>query len=102
MRAQTKTLPALRAWRNFQKRVTFEGRHAQLAAQRRLPRRQFHLVDQIVSFNREIRMTRQAHAQKKIAAFSPAGARFALARKPDALSLVHAFRDLDLITFQLV
>src|SRR5256714_6737045 len=47
-------------------------------------------------------MTRQADAQKKISAFPSTGSGFSLAGKANALSLVHAFRNLDLITFHLV
>src|SRR5438270_276917 len=47
-------------------------------------------------------MSRQAHAEKQIAAFSTARSRFALTREPDSLAFVHTFRDLDLITFHLV
>ena len=47
-------------------------------------------------------MSRQAHAQKKIATFSTARARLPLAGEPDALALVHTFRDLDLVTFDFV
>src|SRR3954469_12415934 len=47
-------------------------------------------------------MSREAHPQKKIAAFPTPGAGLALACKPDALPLVHPLRDLDLVTFHLV
>src|SRR2546423_13292926 len=82
--------------------MPFERRHAQLATERRLPGRQLHLVNQVIAFNRKIGMARQANAQKKIAAFSAACPRFALAGEPNPLPLVHTLRDLDLITFDLV
>src|SRR5215218_6504270 len=47
-------------------------------------------------------MFRQAHAQKEIAAFSSAYTRFALASQPDALPLVNAARNFDLIAFYFV
>src|SRR4030095_1249223 len=61
-----------------------------------------HLINQIVALDREIGMLCQADAQKKIAAFSAAHARFALASQPDSLPLVNAAWNLDLIVFHLI
>ena len=102
MTAETKTLSALRPRRNLQPRVSVQRRHTQLATERRLPWRQLHVMNQVIAFNRKIRMARQADAQEKVPAFTAARSRLALASEPDPLSLVHAFRNFDLITFDLV
>src|SRR6266436_1706128 len=47
-------------------------------------------------------MSSQAHAKKKIAAFSSARARFALTAQTDSLSFVNAARDLNLIIFHFI
>src|SRR5881397_515037 len=47
-------------------------------------------------------MSSQAHAKKKIAAFSSARARFALTAQTDSLSFMNAARDLNLIIFHLI
>ena len=100
--AQAKALSALRSSRKFQTRASLQSRHLKLAAQRSLPRGNFRVVKQIAALDDEIRMTRQPHTQKEIAAFSAAFSRFPLAREANALTFMHAFRDLDLVTFQLV
>src|SRR5580765_4804530 len=87
---------------NFEPGVTFQRWHSKLAAERGLPWRQFYFVNQIVSLNREIRMAREAHPQKQIAAFPATGASFTLTRQANTLPLVHPLRDFDLITFDLV
>jgi len=47
-------------------------------------------------------MSRQAHTQEQVAAFSAARTGFALASKTDALSLVNAAWNFDLISFDFV
>src|SRR5437870_10476301 len=47
-------------------------------------------------------MSSQAHAKKKIAAFSSARARFALTAQTDSLSFMNAARDLNLIIFHFI
>src|SRR5258705_3112053 len=59
-------------------------------------------MNQIAAIDREIGMLCQTHAQKKIAAFSAAHARFALAGQPDSLPLVNTTWNFDLIVFHLV
>ena len=100
--AQTKTLAALRPRRNFQAHAPFQRRHLKLAAQHSLPWRDFGFVDQIAAFDREIRVARQTHAQKKIAAFPATRPRLTLAGETNALPFMDPLRDLDLITFDLV
>src|SRR5438132_5767225 len=100
--AQAKPLPPLRAWRNFQAHVALESGHDQVSAQHCLPRLVLHLVNQIAAFDCEIRMSRQAHAQKKVAAFSSARARLALTAQPDSLSFMNTARNLNLIIFHLI
>src|SRR5438067_1358537 len=77
--AQAKSLATLCPRWNFQAHVAFESWHNQLAAQHRAPRLDLYLVDQVTAFDCEIRMSRQTHAKKKVAAFSSAHTRFALA-----------------------
>src|SRR6266480_7275928 len=47
-------------------------------------------------------MSSQAHAKKKIAAFSSARARFALTAQTDSLSFMNAARDLNLIILHFI
>src|SRR5438876_7478583 len=47
-------------------------------------------------------MSSQAHAKKKIAAFSSARPRFALTAQTDSLSFMNAARDLNLIIFHFI
>src|SRR6476660_8017073 len=102
MTTQTKTLTALRSRRQFQFGVSFQCRHAQFAAERRLPRMDSGFVNQIAALDGEIRMARQTHPQKKIAALPAAGARFALAGETDPLSFVDSLGNPDLVTLDLV
>src|SRR6187551_1552102 len=60
--AQTETLARLGAGRDFETAVAFQGRHLNFCAERDLPRLERGLVNEVVTFNRKIRMTRQAHA----------------------------------------
>src|SRR4051812_32713017 len=102
MSAETKTLSALRSRRNLQARLTFQRRHAQFPAKRRLPWGELHLVNQVVAFNGKIRVARQSDSQKKVPALTAAGSRLALASESDSLSLVYALRNFNLIAFHLV
>jgi hypothetical protein len=97
--AQAEALTALRPGRNFQSRMTFERRHPNFRAKRRLPGRKFYLVNQIASFHRKIRMPRQPHAQKEVAAFPSALARFTLPRETNSLPFMNTARDFYLISF---
>src|SRR5206468_5933476 len=99
---QTKPLPTLGAWRNFQAHLSLQCWHKQFGAKHCLPRLDFHLVNQIAAFNCEIRMSRQTHAKKEIAAFSAACARFALTAQADSLSFMNAARDLNLVIFDFI
>ena len=98
---QAETLPRLRARRNFQTPFAFQRGHFDLGAQRCPPRLERDFVDQVIAFDRKIGMSRQAHAQKKVAALAPARSRFALAGQTDALALTDAARDFDLVGFDL-
>src|SRR4030095_7638346 len=89
----------LRDWMIFQPDIAFKSWDQQFAAKDRLPRLNLHFVNQIAAIDREIGMLCQTHAQKKIAAFSAAHARFALAGQTDSLPLVNAAWNLDLIVF---
>src|SRR5262249_22477030 len=59
-------------------------------------------VNQIVSFNRKFRMSRQSNPQKQISLFSATHPRFALTGEPDALTFVDTARNFDLICFDLI
>src|SRR4029077_3583049 len=72
--AQSKSLTALRSRRNFKANISSERRHLQLRPQRRLPGSDLHFVNEIAAFDREIRVFREAHPQKKVATLSAAGA----------------------------
>src|SRR6202030_185537 len=72
------------------------------ASQRSLRRWNPGFVDQVTSFDRKIRMPRQADPQKKIAALPAARSRFALAGQTNALSFVDPFRNFYLVRFRLV
>ena len=87
---------------NFQASAPFQRRHLQFAAQHRLPRLDLDFVNQVAALDREIRMPRQSHPQKQIAAFSAARPGLALTGQPNALPFVHAFRNFYLIRFDLV
>src|SRR5207244_7055375 len=97
-----KSLPALRAERDFQPHFSFQCRHEQFAAEHRAPRVDLDIMTQIAALDREIGMLGQPHAQKWIAAFSSADARLALPGQTDSLPFVDAARNLDLIVFHLV
>src|SRR5690242_8989211 len=66
--AEAKSLSSLRAWRNFQAHLSLQSRYKQFTAEHCLPRPDLHLMNQIAAFHCEIRMSRQTHAKKKIAA----------------------------------
>src|SRR4051812_32545713 len=102
MSAETKTLAALRSRRNLQTRLAFQRRHAQFPAKRRLPWREFHLMNQVIAFDGKIGMAREPYSQKKVPALTAARSPLALAGEPDPLALVHALGNFDLITFHLV
>src|SRR5580765_2270753 len=94
--AQAKSLATLGTRRNFEAHVAFERWHDQFAAQHGAPRLDLYLMDQIAAFDCEIRVSRQTHAKKKIAAFSAAHASFTLAAQTDALPFMNTAGNLDL------
>jgi hypothetical protein len=102
MTTQAKTLSTLRSRRDLQPSVTFQGRHPQFTTQCCLPWRHLYLVDEIVRFEREVGVPRQANTQEKVAAFPAAGAGLALTGKANPLTFMHALGNFDLITFDLV
>ena len=59
-------------------------------------------MNQIAALNCKIGMSRQTHAQKEIAAFAAAGARFTLTAQTDSLSFVNAARNLNLVILHFV
>src|SRR5213082_2812993 len=63
--AQSKSLPALRAARNFQANISFERRHFQFRPERRLPGSNLHFVNEIAALYLKIGMFGEAHPQKK-------------------------------------
>src|SRR2546421_712901 len=102
MAAQAEALSGLSSGRQFQTNAPFQGRHLQLASKHGLPWLDFHFVNQIAAFDREIRMPRETHPQKQIAAFSAVCSGFALASEANALSFVDAARNLHLIALDFV
>ena len=56
-------------------------------------------MNKVVSFDCEIGMAREPHAEKEVPFFPATRAGFSLPRQPNALSFVHAAWDLDLIGF---
>ena len=97
MATQSEALAGLSSRRQFQTNAPFQGRHLQLASKHGLPWLDFHFVNQIAAFDRKIRMPRETHPQKQIAAFPAVRSGFALASEANALSFVDAARNLHLI-----
>ena len=102
MAANAQLLAPLRSGGDFDADATAEGGHGDFCAEDRLPRRKLDVMIKIVAFNAIIRVFGEAHAEKKIASRSAAGAAFAAAGQTELLSFAHAGRDLHLIIFHFV
>src|SRR5947209_2423792 len=100
--AQTKALAALCSRRNFQPNGSLQGWHFQFRSKHRLPRRDFHFVNEIAALHSEFRMFGQPNAQEQIATFAASSTRLALASQSNSLTFVHAARDFYLVGFHFI
>src|SRR6266568_4275773 len=97
--ANAQLLTVLRSGRNLDVDLTSQRRHRHLCAEHRFPRREVQIKMQIVAFDAEIRVFREANAKEQIACRSAAHSRFAASRQPEPLPFAHARRNFHLIVF---